>query len=266
MALRLVTGSDGWKVLGLGLWAKDKLSYIRAYCDIFNVGMKRRWTNRVYIDLFAGPGRCLVRETGEEISGSPLIALHCKEPFTHYFFNDADPQAIAALKSRVGPITKVQYLNEDCNTAVGEIIGGLPSAFLGFCFVDPTGFQVKFDSIAQLTAGRRIDLAVTFQAGFIKRWAREDASALDQFFGDAGWRSLFDKAPRGEQSRVLLDHYEGKLRTLGYREFKDFLLFKNKKDVPLYYLLFASKHPRGADFWDKISQRSVTGQTRLTLP
>jgi hypothetical protein len=37
----------------------------------------------------------------------------------------------------------------------------------------------------------------------------------------------------------------------------------NKTNVPLYNLIFASKHPRGADFWDKIAERSETGQLRM---
>jgi hypothetical protein len=32
-------------------------------------------------------------------------------------------------------------------------------------------------------------------------------------------------------------------------------------NVPLYYLLFASKHPKGMDFWKKISSKTPSGQT-----
>jgi hypothetical protein len=42
---------------------------------IFSQGMKRRWPHRVYVDLLAGPGRRVDRDTGEEFDGSPLLAL-----------------------------------------------------------------------------------------------------------------------------------------------------------------------------------------------
>jgi len=65
--------------------------------------------------------------------------------------------------------------------------------------------------------------------------------------------------------RVLLDAYERGLRNLGYNEIKDYVLEKNKKNVPLYYLIFASKNPKGAEFWDKIAVHSETGQLRMPV-
>ncbi len=44
---------------------------------------------------------------------------------------------------------------------------------------------------------------------------------------------------------------------------RNFYANKNAKDVPLYHLVFASKHRRGSDFWDKIIQKSSTGQLRM---
>ena len=53
----LIAGSDAKLVLKVGPWAKRKLHYINRYCEIFNAGMKNKWSIRTYIDLFAGPGR-----------------------------------------------------------------------------------------------------------------------------------------------------------------------------------------------------------------
>jgi hypothetical protein len=38
---------------------------------------------------------------------------------------------------------------------------------------------------------------------------------------------------------------------------------KADKNVLLYYLLFASKHPRGNDYWRKISLIGPHGQRKL---
>jgi len=265
----LAVGSDGELVLKVGPWAKDKLFYISRYCYIFNEAMKDKWAIRTYIDLFAGPGICVVEKTKEEISGSPLIALSCKVPFTHYFFNDVQPSVIKSLKTRtafLGSAT-VNYFSRDCNEIVDELVQKLPSSSLDFCFIDPTNWQINFNSIRKLAEKRRMDLALTFHVGNMKRVANDPPQELLDFFPDPSWQQEYEKAGKTGRlkGRVLLDAYERGLRNLGYIGIKDYVLELNKNNVPLYYLIFASKHPRGSDFWDKIAGRSEVGQFRMTI-
>ena len=265
----LIVGSDGEVVLKAGTWAKDKLFYIRRYCYIFNEAMKDKWAVRTYIDLFAGPGRCFVETTKEEIDGSPLLALSCKVPFTHYFFNDIEPDAIRSLQARAKAFdyATVDYFSSDCNEIIDDLRKKLPSGSLDFCFIDPTNWQIKFDSIRRLTNKRRIDLALTFHVGNIKRVAEDPTQELLDFFPDPSWQQEYRDARKAHRSaeRVLLDAYERGLTNLGYSDIRDYVLERNKKNVPLYHLIFASKHPRGADFWDKIAGRSEAGQLRMAM-
>jgi hypothetical protein len=67
-----------------------------------------------------------------------------------------------------------------------------------------------------------------------------------------------------------MDHYKEKSQDLGYREaFRDDevgsepLIRNARRKAPLYRLLFASKHPLGHDFWQKVTHRDVHGQRRL---
>jgi len=266
-----VPSSDGQVAMVVGPWAKEKLHYIRRYCYIFNTGMKGRWSTRTYIDLFSGPGKCVIEGTGEELDGSPLIALLSDVPFTHYFFNDIDTHAINSLKSRVASLASanITYFNMDCNEVIEHLLSQLPSYSLDCCFIDPTNWQIKFDSIQRLTKDRRMDLIITFQTGAIRRVADNPPEELDDFFGNPSWREEYKtKLLTGGRTRgrILLDIYEQRLRDLGYREIQDYLPVKNTRSALLYHLIFASKHPRGRDFWDKISQKSSTGQLRFTLP
>lgn len=265
----LVVGSDGELTLTVGRWAKGKLFYIRRYCDVFNTGMKGKWVVRTYIDLFAGPGKCLIETTREEIDGSPLLALNCRVPFTHYFFNDVQPNVVNALRTRAKPYSSANmvFLSRDCNLAVEELLQKLPSNSLDFCFIDPFNWEIKFDSISKLTEKRRMDLAITCHIGSIKRVADRPPKELIDFFPDTSWKQEYEKAGvEGKLSgRVLLDAYGRGLRDLGYEEIKDYVLAVNNRKVPLYYLIFASKHPRGADFWDKVAERSEVGQVRMRI-
>src|SRR2546426_11263598 len=83
----------------VGHWSEDKLFYMRRYAGIFSTGMKNKWENRVYVDLFSGPGRSRVRPYGTFVNGSPLVALQL--PFTHYFFCDLAADCTAALQDRI---------------------------------------------------------------------------------------------------------------------------------------------------------------------
>jgi len=264
-----VVGSDGELAIKIGPWAKDKLFYIKSYCDIFSMGMKNKWLTRAYIDLFAGPGICVIEKTKEEIPGSSLLALSCKTPFTHYFFNDVNPKFIKSLKSRAVSygFANVEYFSKDCNLVVDDLKQKLPPNSLDFCFIDALSWEIKFNSIRKLTHDRKMDLAITFHIGSIKRDAAEPTQELNDFFPDLNWQQEYRNAKnKGERvGYALLKAYESGLRALGYKEIKDYVLETNKKNVPLYHLIFASRHPRGADFWDKIADRSEAGQIRMQI-
>ena len=66
-------------------------------------------------------------------------------------------------------------------------------------------------------------------------------------------------------ARVLLDAYTNELKTIGYNYIRDRVMVANSRNLTLYYLMFASKHERGADFWDKVTDRKQSGQFRMAL-
>ena len=99
-------------------------------------------------------------------------------------------------------------------------------------------------------------------------------TAVDLFFGGTEWRGIYREWQSKQTSsgihRLLMDHYKGKLRHLGYAdafrddEVGDEPLMRNaKRKAPLYRLLFASKHRLGHEFWHKVTRRNVHGQARL---
>ena len=97
-------------------------------------------------------------------------------------------------------------------------------------------------------------------------------TAIDKFFGGTEWRKLY-KGCRADPTgihRVLIDYYKSKLRDLGYVEVKDNEevwagepLMRNRKNAPLYRLLFASKDPLGVKFWNNVTKVSADGQLQL---
>ena len=150
-------GDDGLPVLVQGEWSRDKLYFVSYFMALFNGGMKNLWPTRAYVDLFAGPGVCRDRTTGEEFDGSPIQALSCPTPFTHLYFNDHNEEFVKALKVRQRrrfPQANPEYSNLDCNVASSEIAKQLPDSALVLAFIDPWNYEITFDSLAALTADR----------------------------------------------------------------------------------------------------------------
>ncbi|MBM3251796.1 MAG: hypothetical protein FJZ11_03340 [Candidatus Omnitrophica bacterium] len=58
--------------------------------------------------------------------------------------------------------------------------------------------------------------------------------------------------------------YKERIKDLGYQtvEFKD-ITIRNTLNAPMYFLLFASKNPRGLHFWQEITKKDHSGQPEL---
>ena len=259
--------ADGLPARCVNEWSDEKLFYLRNYATIFSKGMKNKWTNRVYLDLFAGPGRYRVKPTGRFEDGSPLIALGL--PFTHLFFCDLSAHVTAALGQRVNKrVHDDQYarvLTGDANGLVQELrrqVTNLGRETLSLAFIDPPGTQIRFDSIRMLQDKLPMDLLINFPLGMnINRqhWHRRaaDDDEFDAYLGTPEWRQAKD-------GRELLVLYKEQLQTLGYRCMDTDLTIRNRrKNQRLYVLILASKHPRGDEFWKKATHRDSAGQESL---
>ncbi|MBI3748042.1 MAG: three-Cys-motif partner protein TcmP [Chloroflexi bacterium] len=261
--------ADGLPARVVREWARRKHHYLERYTGIFASGMKKKFPQRAYLDLFAGPGRCFERETGEIYDGSPLIGLH--RNFTDHIYVELEDKAAAALETRCSPYTpgrRVTVIQGDCNAKIDEVIAHLPRSGITFAFIDPTNWQISFDTIQKLTAARRVDLLVSFFGPSMKRVADLDRPRLDAFFGTKAWQTdpRFLGPDRLPTLSGLLACYREQLARIGYlnqvsaRE----IPVKNSKNVPMYLLAFFSKHPLGYTFWDRITTEDEKGQIALT--
>lgn len=262
-------GSDGLPLLVQGHWSQDKLYFLKYFSSLFNGGMKNKWATRAYVDLFAGPGLCKDRNTGSEFCGSSLEALGCTVPFTHLYFNDIDEEFVDALKKRQQhrfPNANVEYFNLDCDEAAQQIARRIPKDALTLAFIDPWN-HMPFDSIAHLARRQPTDLIITFHTTAIKRNAHQDNAAVDALLDDPNWRhdyyeSLTDVSSTTTSS--LIENFQNRLRQrLRHTHFGSPMAIRNSNGVPIFYLLFASRHSRGLDFWDKSSAKLPSGQRVL---
>jgi three-Cys-motif partner protein len=270
---------DGLLMRESGQWTAEKLDYVRRYLGIFETSMRGKWEVRQYIDLFAGPGKVCDRASGEVFLGSPLLALTAEFPFTHYYFVDKDEECMDALRQRYNASPhsdRVWSRDGDCNELVHSIVEKVrqhDDSSLGVAFLDPSGVgDLKWLTVEKLATVKRMDLILLYPEGPLNRAipsciAARSPTAVDDFFGGERWREIYGMHGHGGiPRRELTDLYRDNLRALGYLESAVEPLITNiARNAPMYRLLFASKHPLGPHFWDKITQRNVYGQLRFPL-
>jgi three-Cys-motif partner protein len=255
----------------VGSWTLQKYRRLDLYDTLFSTGMKRHWNQRVYIDLFSGPGHAKIRGTDRIVETSPLIALRVPDRFDKYIFCDKEAKNISALRKRVArefPDVDPSYVVGDCNEIVAEIVEQIPKAskgksVLSFCFADPLGIDdLKFRTIQTLGVRSRMDflvlLALDMDANrFQSLYVKEASPVIDEFLDDSSWRSKWAKAKlRGVDFRVFLaEMFASRMVRLGYlpaglERMEE--IRSDEKNLPLYHLAFFSKHPRGYQFWDQV--------------
>jgi three-Cys-motif partner protein len=272
-----ISAPDGLLVRSSGAWAEEKLYYLRRYLDIFSKGMKNKWAGRLYyVDLFAGPGRCRVRGSGEEFDGSPLIALTEFE-FEKYYFFESDPACFQALEERVksrapNKLDRVRMALGDCNDTIEQ--ASMTREGLGVAFIDPTGIApISFETVTRLTNQRQLDLIINFSEGMgirmnLHQYAETDTNALSRFIGSQRWKARRQQSSTSfnQLCTEIANEYLANLGALGYIAVNsDWIAVKTDQNSLLYYLVFASKNPKGNDFWRKIKQIGPHGQRELSL-
>lgn len=264
---------DGGELPVVGSWAKQKYKIVYEYNELFSVGMKKYWDQRVYIDLYSGAGKAKVEKSNQILFSSPFLALKVPVQYDQYVFCDKDRKLIDALQNRVTAEFKnanVKYILGDCNEKVDEILDILPlpshnNRVLSFCFIDPFALIIKFETIKKLSE-RFVDFLVLLAFGMdgkrnIQHYLKDNNSRIDEFLGSSEWRIKWDEAKKKGTNLVkfLADEFTDKMVSLNYKSeaINNFISIRSdEKNLPLYYLGFYSRSSRGYDFWKKVKKRN----------
>lgn len=264
-----MAGPDGLDARVVGPWVHRKVHHVDRLLEIFGTAMRPHWPRRGYVELFAGPGLSFDRASGQWVEGSARRAIG--KHFTDCAFVDMDPRATAALTARlrldgVGALESknVTIRTANCNDVIGDLRQIIPAGALSLVFVDPTTWQVRWDSIARLVSGRHTDLLYTFHVGAMRRVGGTPAPELDAFFGTDAWRQALSRPPE-EKAGALVRLYSDQLATLGYlpTAIEDSVPVKNSRGVTMYELVLFSRHPLGVKFWREAKAVNELGQRSL---
>ncbi|MCF8475658.1 MAG: three-Cys-motif partner protein TcmP [Pseudolabrys sp.] len=265
---------DGLQLDEVGAWAKDKHDRLRKYVDISRAA-RRKFVEgsggATYIDLFCGSGRAVLRETGETINGSPLIAFRCAReggvPFSEIHIADADEGKCVAAARRI------ENAGGQCATHVGpaedtaaRIVANLNKYGLHFAFLDPFNLDdLPFSVIEAFSRLKRIDMLIHVSAQDLQRnldiYSVTADGPLDHFA--PGWRKVVDINQSKSATRAAyIAYWASKMEALGLPPARRAeLVSGTTKNQRLYWLVFVSRSEFAKGLWDKI--RSVSGQGEL---
>lgn len=251
------SADDGLAVRKSGPWAKEKHHYLTYYGRMFATSMKKKFANRVYMELFAGPGRCVFPDH-KEGPGSPLQMMD--SPFTQFVLIERNKTAAKALEVRLSKhpaASSTAVYCGDCAEAVTKV--SLPaSKCLALTFVDPTGIShCPFSLIQDLRARLRTDLLINFPHGMGLKMNKHqytataaDKSIVTKFLNTDAWVEHLSEKPK-DFARTALAIYKKQLESLDYHVGGREVVIHTTAGTPLYILLFASRDKLGVSFWDK---------------
>ena len=274
--VQLAKAPDGMPVRE-GNWGTfGKLYWWNRYISITTKAMAEnpRWNGLAYVDLFAGPGILEDADHGR-MPGSPMIAAHASKPFSRIVCVEKKRQLAKTCHRRlhnwgVGGISKV--IGGDYNAVIDEVIDALPERCLTTALIDPTGLHIHFETVRRLTSGRAVDLLILLADTVdlfrnVSLYEEGTCKNLDLMLGeDSGWRMKYQALNHVTDrsiSNLLSTVYERQLRSLGYVAFDCQPIRTRSRNQKLYTIMFATKNPRGLDFWAKCLEKERDGNRLL---
>ncbi len=254
-------GSDDEHSFG-GIWTLIKLEALEKYLVAFNKALSRQNFTRIYIDAFAGTGRCDITVDGEKnsVDGSARRALNANPSFDKFFFIELRSKKLAALKALVTeyPKKSIEVIQDDANTALKALCRKYrwrdERAVL---FLDPFGMHVEWPTLEAIAKTGAIDVWYLFPYSGLYRQAAKNADAMDsdkegaitRLLGTDEWRQVF-YAPKRQAG--LFGEDNGDVREADHRQMLDFVskrlkgLFPAVTDPKILYQAGDSKNPSGA--------------------
>src|SRR3990172_12110556 len=121
----LLHGADDLPVQCVGQWVEDNYFFLEKYLNA-SCEARRRFAdknNAVFIDLFAGPGKCIIKNEKREIDSGGILAFKRDEaPFNEYFYFDINSDNTKALEKRINSKSNCNLRCGDSNSLIDDLV------------------------------------------------------------------------------------------------------------------------------------------------
>ena len=263
----------------IGPWSEIKLDILHDYAAPYSKILSSYGFHHGYIDAFSGPGLHLRRGGGDQVLGSPLVALSIQPPFNEYHFIDLDGEKVKFLQGQVGNRGDVTFYTADSNHVMLESV--LPrfsytKRTRALCVLDPYKLTLDWKVVCAAGASKAIEVFINFPVMHMNRNCKHEnvsrilpgeLAAMDHFWGDRSWHAamfhpsaqtnLFgDKDMDRTENRDLVNAYCQRLKQLaGFGFVADPLAMRNSRNAVVYYLIFAGPNKTGWEIVQDIYQK-----------
>ena len=218
----------------------------------------------------------------EYIKGSPRVALQIEPPFSHYVFIELNKERVKKLEQlaleagKNGP--KVHVRQRDCNEYLTEFLHesrGQWRNWRGVIFLDPFGMQVPWNTVAEIGKTKAIEVFINFPVGMaVQRLLKKNGqflpnerAKLDNYFGTDEWFDLLYRKKKDlfgdvgvdklqDAGDQLVKWYRGRLKD-AFGHVTTAREVQSTTGRPLYYLIFAGPHKKGAEIADYVLQQGA---------
>lgn len=261
-----------------GIWTLLKLAALEKYLSAFTTALSKQNFRLIFIDGFAGTGRCDVRVDGEKstVDGSARIALRTNPPFHRYCFIELSPKKLAALQGLASeyPDRSIEIIRDDANAALRDLCAKYDwKNTRAVLFLDPFGLHVEWTTLEAIAGTGAIDVWYLFPYSGLYRQAARNAQALapdkeaaiTRCLGTNEWRQMFYVPQRqgdlfGNESELreaehheMLKYVSDRLRGVFPAVTEPKILYqlsnaKNPGGAPLFALYFAASNPNPRAF------------------
>ncbi len=187
-----------------GAWTLLKLAVLKKYLSAFTIALSKKNFRLVYVDAFAGTGRCDVKIDGGStiVDGSARIALQTTPPFHHYCFIELKPKKLIALNTLVAdhPDRSIEIIQDDANAALQNLCRKYDwKNTRAVLFLDPFGLHVEWATLEAIARTESIDVWYLFPySGLYRQTAKkaenlnpDKEAAITRCLGTDEWRTKF---------------------------------------------------------------------------
>lgn len=271
---------DGLVTRPIGIWSLEKLATLLLYFRAFTTACGKAGGG-YYVDGMAGPGICRLRGAWPDpylAWGSPLLALRSRPEFQQCSFLEIDQRKVEALRARAAAYGgRAAVQQGDVNLDVRRLLEDqVPPRAPCFCFLDPQGIELCFETISAIASTPRRRLKPELLVVFPLRMAllrlltlsrpigSKTEARLNGAFGGHEWFKIYEARRNGDITRThakmeYLNLYCDKVRSLGYRWVRSKAIVAPRapgtRRQEMYHLIFATDHPAGEDIMRDVFQR-----------
>ena len=261
--------------------AKHKIlrEYLKAWFPI----LSSKGSRIIYLDGFAGPG---IYSNGED--GSPIIAIRTAQE--HVMKNDFKQIVFWFIENDQHRFEKLQQVLKETfpdlkNSNNDQMVYIVEKSDFSqslekkldilkkhdqelaptFALLDPFGFSgLPMNLIKRILDHDKCEVLITFMVGFVTRFHDQlRENTLNELYATNAWKKVNDESTPIKRREFLLRLYVQQLKNVGGAIFVRTFEMISSDNIPIYHLVYGTKHMKGLEVIKRAMQKAGQGGTYM---